>query len=81
VNRNVIITYYELPQPWEYFGRVFKLTYFNGIGDVITNERDLRPNYPNHLDFAETSGYKLAIRLVRYIKAGRLDIYQSEVLI
>ena len=77
VNRNIIVSYSELPQTWEYFGRIFKIQDFTRIGKVIVNEAVLRPNYPNFLEWADTSGYRIAFRLVKYIKQGKLDIFQS----
>lgn len=74
--KNLIVEYSELPQTWEYFGRIFKINDFTGLGKVITDESVLRPNYANFCNFAESGNYRIAIRLVKYIKAGSLKIYQ-----
>jgi hypothetical protein len=77
ISRNIIVSYSELPQTWEYFGRIFKIEDITGIGQVITDEAVLRPNYPNLLHWSQPTGFRLAIRLVKYIKKGKLDIYHS----
>lgn len=67
----------NIPDTWDHLGRVFQVK-ADPAGDVIAEQAQLTPGRINLIRWRSAGEYRIAFRLVKYVREGILNIYTSD---